>query len=59
MEGLNILKRDYNIDVRAMFLIDRHEIVKSVNPRLISNFEARVDLCVRYMTCRICESYRK
>ena len=48
VEGLNILKRDYNIDVKAMlFLIDRHEDrMKVSESRLISNFKALRDVFV-------------
>ena len=42
VEGLDILKRDYNIEIVGMlFLIDRHEDRKKVSEtRLISNFTA-------------------
>ena len=48
VEGLNILRRDYNIQIKAMlFLIDRHEDrMKVCESRLISNFKALRDVFV-------------
>ena len=48
VEGLEILKRDYNIDVTAMvFLIDRYEDrMKMTESRLISNFKVLKNIFV-------------